>query len=71
MAVNLRGGVEVLLVYLFLFLEKKSMRTLLFKNLVAHKRTNKQTSVIYALTLGCIIFLVVVGNLQIKEINAQ
>ena len=62
-AVNLRGFIEVLMIYLLLFWEKRSMRTLVRKNLIAHKRTNKLTSVIYALTLGCIIFLIEAANL--------
>ena len=41
------------------------MRALLMKNLVAHKQTNKLTSIIYALTLGCVIFLCVSLNLVI------
>ena len=63
---NLRGFIEILITYLLLFWEKKSMRSLIKKNLVAHKHTNKLTSIIYALTLGCVIFLCVALNLVIK-----
>ena len=45
------------------------MRTLIRKNLIAHKPTNKLTSVIYALTLGCIIFLLEASNLEIEVIK--
>ena len=68
-AVNLRGFIERLVIYLLLFWEKKSMRTLIRKNLIAHKPTNKLTSVIYALTLGCIIFLIEASNLEIDVIK--
>ena len=34
---------------------------------MAHKQTNKMTSIIYALTLGCVIFLCVSLNLLIKS----
>ena len=68
-AVNLRGFFEKILIYVLLFWEKSSMRILIKKNLIAHKKTNKLTSVIYALTLGCIIFLIEAANLQIKEIT--
>ena len=61
--VNLRGFFEKILIYALLFWEKRSMRILIKKNLVAHKKTNKLTSVIYALTLGCIIFLIEAANL--------
>ena len=36
-ATNLQGILEIMLVYVFFFWEKKSMRTLLRKNLLAHK----------------------------------
>ena len=62
-AVNLRGSFEKLLIYVLLFWEKRSMRTLIRKNLIAHKKTNQLTSIIYALTLGCIIFLIEAANL--------
>ena len=62
-AVNMRGLVEKLLIYVLLFWEKKSMRILIKKNLIAHKKTNKLTSIIYALTLGCIIFLIEAASL--------
>ena len=64
---NLRGFVETLVTYVLFFWEKKSMRSLIKKNLVAHKRTNKLTSIIYALTLGCVIFLCVALNLVIRS----
>ena len=45
------------------------MRRILKKNMIAHKHTNKLTSIIYALTLGCVIFLCVALNLLIKSVN--
>ena len=71
LAANLRGFVEVIVTYLLLFWEKKSMRALIKKNLVAHKHTNKLTSIIYALTLGCVIFLCVALNLVIKTTSGK
>ena len=66
---NLRGFIETTVVYLLFFWEQKSMRRILKKNMIAHKHTNKLTSIIYALTLGCVIFLCVALNLLIKSIN--
>ena len=66
---NLRGPIETLLVYLLFFWEKKSMRALVRKNMIAHKATNKLTSIIYALTLGCVIFLCVSLNLVLKSVT--
>lgn len=65
---NLRGLVETFMVYILFWWERKSMRALIRKNLVAHKHTNKLTSIIYALTLGCVIFLCVALNLVIKTV---
>ena len=62
---NLEGIFEIMLVYVFFFWEKQSMRALLLKNLKAHKPRNFLTALVYALTLGCIIFLLVTANLQI------
>jgi len=39
------------------------MKILIGKNLSAHRETNKMTSIIFSLTLGCIIFIVVASNL--------
>ena len=66
---NLRGIFETFFVYLLFFWERKSMRALLKKNLMAHKSTNKLTSIIYALTLGCVIFLCVSLNLLLKSVQ--
>jgi hypothetical protein len=39
------------------------MKMLILKNLTAHKQRNKLTAIIFSLTLGCLIFLVVSMNL--------
>ena len=44
------------------------MRIMLKKNFIAHKRKNRLTAIIYALSLGCIIFLLTAANLQINLI---
>ena len=68
-SVNLQGAIERALLHLLLFWEKKSMKLLLAQNITAHKRTNQLTAIIYALTLGCIIFLLTSASLQIETIN--
>jgi len=68
---NLRGLLEVVLVYALFFWEKKSIRALLLKNLASHKQRNFMTSIIYSLSLGIIIFLLVSANLQIQAISAK
>ena len=68
-SVNLQGALERLLLHVLLFWESKSMKMLLRKNMVAHKQKNQLTAIIYALTLGCVIFLLTSANLQIETIN--
>ena len=65
LASNLQGILEVVMVYIFFFWEQKAMQNLLRKNLAAHKPRNYLTTIIYALTLGCIIFLMVTASLQV------
>ena len=71
LATNLQGILEIILLYVFFWWERQSMRNLLRKNLGAHKQRNYLTSIIYALTLGCIIFLLVTANLEIQSIMSQ
>jgi len=63
LASNLQGLIGSLLTSLFLFWESNSTRIILAKNVIAHRNRNRLTSNIYALTLGCIIFLIVSANL--------
>jgi FtsH-binding integral membrane protein len=62
-AFNLQRVVEIFVVYTLLIFERKSMKLLILKNLSAHRESNKMTSIIYSLTLGCIIFIIVAANL--------
>jgi len=66
---NLQRLLELFFVNTLLFFERASMKQMIKKNLVAHRESNKLTSIIYSLTLGCIIFVVVAANLQIKELT--
>ena len=56
---NLEGILELVLSKIFFFWDRKAMRILLSKNLLMHRARNKLTSIVYALTLGCVIFLFV------------
>lgn len=65
-AFNLQRIFELIVVYLLLFFERKSMKLLIVKNLSAHRESNRLTSIIYSLTLGSVIFIVVAANLQLS-----
>jgi hypothetical protein len=60
---NLQRLFETILVYVMMAYERKSMKILVLKNLSAHRDSNKMTSIIYSLTLGSIIFIIVASNL--------
>jgi FtsH-binding integral membrane protein len=62
-SLNLQRIIEVIIVNILLFFETKSMKLLILKNLSAHRDSNKMTSIIYSLTLGSIIFIVVASSL--------
>ena len=62
-AFNFQSSIELFFTYLLFFWERKSMRLLIKKNLTLHREKNKLTAIIYSLTLGTIIFIVVALNL--------
>ena len=62
-AFNLQRLFEKIILHTILFFETKSMKILIEKNLSAHRESNRLTSIIYSLTLGAIIFVVVASNL--------
>ena len=68
-ALNLQRMAELILVYIFLFFERQSMKMMILKNLIAHRESNKLTAIIFSLTLGSIIFVVVAANLQIQTLT--
>jgi hypothetical protein len=66
LAINFQRILEVILVYMTLWFETPAMRQLVLKNLTAHKGRNKLTALIYSLSLGFIIFLIVSYQMQIS-----
>lgn len=61
----------MILTYVLLVFEKKSMKKMVTSNLNSHRERNKMTSIIYSISLGFIIFLIVSANLSIKTIKMQ
>ena len=55
-------------VTLLLFWDKPAISMVVIKNLVAHRVRNRKTSIMYALSIGFIIFIVVSYDVQIKSI---
>jgi len=68
-AFNLQRSIELVIVKILLFFETKSMKILVLKNLGAHRESNRLTSLIYSLTLGSIIFVLMAAKFEIGLIN--
>ena len=65
-SLNFQRILENTIVYTFLAFERQSMKIMIGKNLAAHRESNMLTSLIYSLTLGNIIFVVVSASIQIN-----
>lgn len=65
LAFNFQRIFEIVTAKILFFWERKSMQRLMIKNLTAHRKKNQLTAIIYSLTLGTIIFIIVALNLQI------
>lgn len=66
LAFNLQGYIERFCTSIFLPFEIKSVRTMVVKNLSAHRRRNQMTALIYSLALGFLIFLSISCRMQIS-----
>ncbi|EFA79184.1 DUF214 family protein [Heterostelium album PN500] len=69
LALNLEHLLERLIVFVFLFWEKKAIPSLVIKNLVAHKMRNRKTAIMYAISLAFIIFVNVSYSTQQASMN--
>ena len=69
LSLNFQYIVEKFVTRIFFFWASVSFRTLILKNLLAHKIRNRQTSVMYSLSLGFIIFITVSLNQEITNIS--
>jgi hypothetical protein len=70
LALNLQRILEIFFVYFFLFYERTSTRLLVLKNMIAHKQRNRSTILIYALSVGFLIMIIVAYNLEIQNSTA-
>jgi len=62
LSLNVEPLIERLIVNLFFFWEKIPIRLIIIKNLVAHRKRNTKTTIMYAISLGFIIFIMVSYN---------
>ena len=63
LSINLMPFLNVMVTRVLLFLEAKSYKQLVLKNLIAHKERNQMTTLMFSLTLGFIIFLSIVAHI--------
>ena len=70
-ALNLQRPLEIVLTYLILFYEKKSIKRVVLNNLMAHKMRNRLTAIVYSIALGFIIFLIVCYKLEIDQFKSK
>ena len=66
---NLQHALEVVFTEIFIVFEDRAMKRLVRSNLKAHRDRNKLTSLIYSISLGFIIFLIVSYNVQIESLK--
>ena len=60
-----------LILLLFGWFESISVQHILYKNIIAHKRRNQKTYLMYSLSLGFILMIAVVYRVQINSIGLQ
>ena len=70
-SLNFQRILEFLIIYLLFWWEKKAVKSVILKNLIAHRIRNKKTTIMYAVSLGFIIFIYVSYDVQIKSIIYQ
>jgi ABC-type antimicrobial peptide transport system permease subunit len=64
----LEGVVELGIMYAFLWWESEAVFTLIRKNLIAHRPRNRKTTLMFAMSIGFLIFLSVTADIQIQSI---
>jgi len=70
LSLNFEHLVERLVVFLFFFWELRSIPQVVLKNLVSHRMRNRKTTIMYALSLGFVIFITVAYTTEIESAKA-
>jgi ABC-type antimicrobial peptide transport system permease subunit len=69
LSLNLENIISMFVTVLFFFWENVAVREIVLKNLVAHRERNRKTSIMFALSLGFIIFISVSVDLQLSTVR--
>jgi len=67
LSLNAQFFIERGIVFTLFLLERTSMRLLILKNLAAHRLRNRKTTIMYAISLSFIIFLIVNFDMQMNS----
>lgn len=67
LSLNLQHMLEKFLLKVFFWWERPQIPFIVSKNLVAHRQRNRKTSIMFALSLGFIIFITVAYDVQIQS----
>eukprot|EP00760_Papus_ankaliazontas_P035632 PhM_4_TR7943/c0_g1_i1/m.53665 len=67
LALNFQAVLERGITALCFFWEKRAIRKLIIKNLIAHRLRNRKTTLMYSLSLAFILFITVMFNIQIES----
>jgi hypothetical protein len=68
LSLNIQPFLEKVIVTLLLFWEKTAITQIVLKNLAAHRLRNRKTTIMYALSLGFILFISVAFNMTIASV---
>ena len=68
LSLNFQHIAEKIFARIFFFWTSSSFRSLILKNLVAHKLRNRQTAIMYSLSLGFVLFINVFLSLELNNL---
>ena len=71
LALNFQRLLEQALTYIVFWWDRPAIRSVVLKNLVAHRSRNRKTTIMYAISLGFIIFIYVSYDVQIRSFIYQ
>eukprot|EP01063_Lacrimia_lanifica_P003040 TRINITY_DN11637_c1_g1_i1.p1 TRINITY_DN11637_c1_g1~~TRINITY_DN11637_c1_g1_i1.p1 ORF type:complete len:1005 (+),score=334.65 TRINITY_DN11637_c1_g1_i1:293-3307(+) len=69
LSLNFELIISQMLTKIFFFWENNALQTLILKNLIAHKTRNRKTTLMYAMSLGFLIWITVSWELQIQSVS--
>jgi ABC-type antimicrobial peptide transport system permease subunit len=69
LSLNIENIISMCVTVLFFFWENVAVREIVLKNLIAHRERNRKTTIMFALSLGFIIFISVSVDLQLSTVR--